>query len=214
EKAILATEVRELQTRLLSLSDERDKSLAILDEMRETLEGRLAVAEEVRKAAEEEKLQKEESARSSLAEVEAIMEDVVQESKVLQQDAEENSKLREFLMDRGRVVDSLQGEISVICQDVRLLKEKFDERVPLSKSVSSSQTTCILASSGSSSKSIASLAAEQALMSETTLEDPSVDVQSSKSSLQDEPTGADRKELLDDGWDFFDKESELYGKTL
>ncbi|KAJ0113387.1 hypothetical protein Patl1_03430 [Pistacia atlantica] len=214
EKAILATEARELQTRLLSLSDERDKSLAILDEMRETLEGRLAVAEEVRKAAEEEKLQKEESARSSLAEVEAIMENVVQESKVLQQDAEENSKLREFLMDRGRVVDSLQGEISVICQDVRLLKEKFDERVPLSKSVSSSQTTCILASSGSSSKSIASLAADQALMSETTPEDPSIDVQSSKSSLEDEPTGADRKELLDDGWDFFDKESELYGKTL
>ncbi|XP_031263787.1 uncharacterized protein LOC116122020 [Pistacia vera] len=214
EKAILATEVRELQTRLLSLSDERDKSLAILDEMRETLEGRLAVAEEVRKEAEEEKLRKEESARSSLAEVEAIMENVVQESKFLQQDAEENSKLREFLMDRGRVVDSLQGEISVICQDVGLLKEKFDERVPLSKSVSSSQTTCILASSGSSSKSIGSLAAEQALMSETTPEDPSIDVQSSKSSLEDEPTGADRKELLDDGWDFFDKESELYGKTL
>lgn len=33
EKAILATEVRELQCRLLSLSDERDKSLAILDEV-------------------------------------------------------------------------------------------------------------------------------------------------------------------------------------
>jgi hypothetical protein len=33
EKAILATEVRELQSRLLSVSDERDKSLAILDEV-------------------------------------------------------------------------------------------------------------------------------------------------------------------------------------
>ena len=33
EKAILATEVRELQSRLLSLSDERDKSLATLDEV-------------------------------------------------------------------------------------------------------------------------------------------------------------------------------------
>ena len=33
EKAILATEVRELQSRLLSLSEERDKSLAILDEV-------------------------------------------------------------------------------------------------------------------------------------------------------------------------------------
>ncbi|XWS46792.1 hypothetical protein CRYUN_Cryun14cG0098600 [Craigia yunnanensis] len=38
EKAILATEVRELQSCLLSLSEERDKSLAILDEMRQTLE--------------------------------------------------------------------------------------------------------------------------------------------------------------------------------
>lgn len=33
EKAILATEVRELQSRLLSLSDERVKALAILDEV-------------------------------------------------------------------------------------------------------------------------------------------------------------------------------------
>ena len=33
EKAILVTEVRELQSRVLSLSDERDKALAILDEV-------------------------------------------------------------------------------------------------------------------------------------------------------------------------------------
>lgn len=33
EKAILATELRELQSRVLSLSDERDKSLAVLDEV-------------------------------------------------------------------------------------------------------------------------------------------------------------------------------------
>ncbi|KAH9785946.1 ELKS/Rab6-interacting/CAST family protein [Citrus sinensis] len=108
ERAILATEARELQNRLLSLSEERDKSLAVLDEMRETLEARLAAAEDMRKEAEEEKFEKEESARASLAEQEVIMEKVVQESKLLQQQAEENSKLREFLMDRGRVVDSLQ----------------------------------------------------------------------------------------------------------
>lgn len=103
----------------------------------------------------------------------------------------------------------------MICQDVRLLKEKFDERVPLSKSWSSSQTTCILASSGCSSvKSIASPAAEQDLMSQRTLDDPSFDVQSSKRSFEDDRTGAARKDLLDDEWDFFDKESELYGKDL
>lgn len=33
EKAILATELKELQSRLSSLSGERDKSLAILDEV-------------------------------------------------------------------------------------------------------------------------------------------------------------------------------------
>ncbi|KAF2298662.1 hypothetical protein GH714_024594 [Hevea brasiliensis] len=149
EKAILSTEARELQARLISLSDERDKALAILDEeclymviviqMHQTLEVRLAAAEELRRTAEKQKLEKEESARNAYAEQEVIME-----------------KLREFLMDRGRVVDILQGEISVICQDVRLLKERFDEGVLLSKSITSSQTSCILASSGSSIKSVAS----------------------------------------------------------
>ncbi|PSR86053.1 Alpha-taxilin like [Actinidia chinensis var. chinensis] len=155
EKAILATEARELQSRLLSLSDERDRSLAILVEMHQTLEERFDATEKERKASEQEKMEKEESAKHALSEQELIMEKVVQESKMLKQEAEENSKLREFLMDRGRVVDMLQGEISVICQDVKLLKEKFDERVPLSKSLSSSQTTCILASSSSSLKSLA-----------------------------------------------------------
>ncbi|KAK1558521.1 hypothetical protein Q3G72_003316 [Acer saccharum] len=216
EKAILATEVRELQTRLLCLSEERDKSLAVLDQMRVTLEARLATAEEARKAAEQEKLEKEESARSFLAEQEAIMEKVVQESKFLQQEADENSKLREFLMDRGHVVDSLQGEISVICQDVRLLKEKFDECVPLSLSVSSSQTTCLLASSGSSMKSIASLVAEQVLASETPEEESPtpIRVQSPKSTLEDVTSGAERRKLMDDGWEIFDNDTELYSSAM
>ena len=33
EKSILATEVKELQTRLLGLSDEKDKSISVLDEV-------------------------------------------------------------------------------------------------------------------------------------------------------------------------------------
>ncbi|GKU86637.1 hypothetical protein SLEP1_g1137 [Rubroshorea leprosula] len=202
EKAILATEVRELQSRLFSLSEERDQSLAILDEMRQTLEARQAIAEEARKEAEQEKLKKKESAQNALAQQEAIMEKMVQKSKILQQEAEENSKLREFLMDRGRIVDSLQGEISVICQDVRLLKQKFDERVPLSKSISSSQTSCILASSGSSAKSVAS---EPEKISPT----PSVDGQSPKDRPEVDKDGADRKELFEDGWDFFEKDAEI-----
>ncbi|KAK4558464.1 hypothetical protein RGQ29_007984 [Quercus rubra] len=253
EKSILATEVRELQSRILSLADERDKSLAILNEMHQSLEARLSIAEEMRKAAEQERLDKEKSARKALAEQNAIMEKVLQESKILKEEAEENSKLREFLIDRGHIVDMLQGEISVICQDVSLLKEKFDDRVPLSKSVSSSQTSCILAASGTSVKSMVSglvpegtlassgssvksmasdmvsehslassgsslkseapvLVTKQGKSSETpkrTSPTPSVDSLSPRNRPEEEGTKADHQALLDDGWDFFDKDAEF-----
>ncbi|KAG8486827.1 hypothetical protein CXB51_020344 [Gossypium anomalum] len=213
EKAILVTEVKELENRLLSLSDERDKSLAILDEMRQTLEARQSAAQELMKAAEQEKLEKEESARNALAKQEAIMVKVVEESKILRQEAEENSKLREFLMDRGQIIDSLQGEISVICEDIRLLKQKFDDRIPLSKSISSSQTSCILASSGSSLKSrssdLGSGQWETTKTPEKISPTPSVDGQSPKSRSSDERSKADGKELSDDGWEIFDKDAEF-----
>ncbi|KAJ1405117.1 hypothetical protein SESBI_26059 [Sesbania bispinosa] len=212
EKAILATELKELQSRLSSLSDERDKSLAILEEMCQILETRLAAAETLRKAAEHEKLEKEESARKALVEQEAMMEKVAQESVRLQQEAEENSKLREFLMDRGRVVDMLQGEISVICQDIRLLKEKFDANLPLSKSFTSSQTSCILASSGSSHKTLQSdVGSEHSDPSEIhkTSSAASIESLSSKSGHEEERSKADHKALLDDGWDIFEKDAEL-----
>lgn len=62
-------------------------------QMRQSLEARLAAAEILRKAAEREMLEKEESARKALAEQEAMMEKVVQESARLQHEAEENSKV-------------------------------------------------------------------------------------------------------------------------
>lgn len=46
-----------------------------------------------------------------------------------------------------------RGEIAVICQDVKQLKEKFDQRLPLSRSLFSTQTSFLLASSNSSLKS-------------------------------------------------------------
>ncbi|XP_077231472.1 uncharacterized protein LOC143864333 isoform X2 [Tasmannia lanceolata] len=154
ERAILATEVRELQSRLINLSDARDKSLSIIDEMSRDLKSRLAVAKAEEEAAEQEKLEKEKSAREALTDQEFIMKNVVEESKKLQLEAEENAKLREFLMDRGLIVDILQGEIAVICEDVKSLKEKIDGRVPINKSPSSSQMSSILASSNMSLKSI------------------------------------------------------------
>ncbi|KAG2693619.1 hypothetical protein I3760_08G104600 [Carya illinoinensis] len=194
EKAILATEVRDLQSQLLSMSDERDRSLAILDEMHLTLEARVATAEELRKAAEQERIEKEESAQNALAIQEAIMQKVIQESKMLEDKAEENSRLREFLMDRGRIVDMLQGELSIICQDVRLLKEKFDDYVPLSQSFSSSQTSCILATT------------EREVYVKTEASDlvPEHRIEEERARAR-----AERQALLDEGWDFLDKDAEL-----
>lgn len=210
EKSILATEVRELQTRLFGLADEKDKSLAILDEMRGTLEARLAASEEERKAAEKEMLEKQETARVALAEQELVMEKVVQESKLLQQEAEENAKLRDFLMEKGRVVDEMQGEISVICQDVKLLKENFDKRVSLSKSLSIEQTSFRMASSTSSGKSMASDPATghmELLATPRKISQPSsVEGQTPKSNAGEEAVGSgatSREELLDGDWELF-----------
>ncbi|KAK9724246.1 hypothetical protein RND81_05G058200 [Saponaria officinalis] len=157
EKSILATEVKELQVRLLGLTDEKERSLSMLDEMRKSLEERLAIVEEQKRAAEKELFDKQEIAQRALADQELIMDKVVQESKLLQQEADENAKLRDFLVEKGRVVDVLQGEISIICQDVKLLKENFDNRLPLNKSLSLDQTSSRLQSSTSSVKSTASL---------------------------------------------------------
>ncbi|KAM6558611.1 hypothetical protein CsatA_027850 [Cannabis sativa] len=215
EKAILATEVRELESRLLCLSDEKDKSLTILDEMRKTLEARLAAAEDLKRAAEQEKLEREESARIFLAEQEEIMENVVQEAKLIAQAADNNSKLREFLMDRGRILDMLQGEISVICQDVSLLKEKFDKRLPLSMSVSSSQTSCKLASSGSSLRSISSVIIHEEDKSSKQPDDwslpPIIDVTATNGAEEDSVKKHDQNELSEDGWDIIkDAEAETW----
>ncbi|KAE9618448.1 hypothetical protein Lalb_Chr02g0142861 [Lupinus albus] len=230
EKAILATEMRELQSRLLNLSDERDKFLAILDEMRQILEARLAAAEEMRKAAEHEKLEKEESARKALAEQEAMIEKVVQESVRLQKEAEENSQVASvppssetisfhdfyFFLFFSAVTGVSDGpwadwEISVICQDIRLLKEKFDANIPLSKSFTSSQTSCILASSGLSQKAVASSVGSEHSDSSAILKiSPAASVASlsSESGHGEERTKAnDQKALLDDGWHIFEKDA-------
>ncbi|KAK9137178.1 hypothetical protein Sjap_007772 [Stephania japonica] len=211
EKSILATEARELQSRLLNLSDERDKSLAILDKMHQTLEARLVAAEEIRKVAEQEKLDKEESARRYFAEQQDLMEKVVQESKQLQLEAEENSKLREFLMDRGHIVDMLQGEIAVVCKDIKLLKEKCDNRVPLSESLCSSQTSCRLASSGLSNSS--KTLAEQPELSESTIQTapPSPTVDEPKTCTpKEQGFQASRKTFFDDDWEMFEDETAFH----
>ncbi|KAL9236030.1 hypothetical protein vseg_010743 [Gypsophila vaccaria] len=199
EKSILATEVKELQARLLGLADEKDRSLSMLDEMRKSLQERLAVVEEQKRAAEKETFDKQEIAQRALAEQELIMDKVVQESKLLQQEAEENAKLRDFLMEKGQVVDVLQGEISVICQDVKLLKENFDNRLTLNKSLSlpTDQTSCRLTSSNSSVKSAGSLKSLASMRSITSLNrtTSSRSSASSKSTTSLKSTASDASDL-------------------
>ncbi|KAL8234270.1 hypothetical protein R6Q59_020370 [Mikania micrantha] len=220
EKAILAAELKELQLRLFNLSDERTRSLGILDEMREALEIRLAAALDEIAAAKKQKIENERAARGALSHQESLMEKVVEESKKLKLEAEENSKLREFLMDRGHAIDILQGEISVKCQDVLLLKEKFDKGIPLSRSFSSSRTSSILASSGSSFKSVVTPIAFEPETYESLMK--SADMGDSfgfldRSSMSDVAPQSlkfleetvnsidDHKVLLEDGWEIFDK---------
>ncbi|CAA7398513.1 unnamed protein product [Spirodela intermedia] len=212
EKSILATEAKELQSRLLSLSAERHKTLATIEEIRQTLKARVDTAERERIEAEQEKYEKEETARRALGEQEAIMDRVVRESKKLHQEAEENSKLREFLMERGRLVDTLQGEISVICADVLLLKERVDHRMPLGRSPSSSQILTSLASSTSSSMSSAS---EKLLAGAVRSDDPrgeNLEGQGSKHLEEKLLSAGDHHQhsaLGDDDWEYFDRDSEL-----
>lgn len=133
EKAILTTEARELQSRLQRLSDERNKNLVIIEEIRQTLDERLVAAQQEIVEAEKEKIEKEAAAQALLDEQEKMMNSIVEESRRLQKEAEENLKLKEFLVERGQIVDMLQGEIAVICEDVSLLKRVVDERLSLSK---------------------------------------------------------------------------------
>ncbi|XP_020594505.1 uncharacterized protein LOC110034598 [Phalaenopsis equestris] len=85
---------------------------------------------------------------------------VAAESQKLDQEAEENSKLREFLMDRGHVVDALQGEIAIVCEDILSLKQRVEGRIPLTKSLMSSSSftkpPLLLSSSSSSGSSVKS----------------------------------------------------------
>ncbi|KAL1547276.1 hypothetical protein AAHA92_23774 [Salvia divinorum] len=200
EKAILATELRELHSRLRSLSDDRDQSLAYLDEMRQRLEVRLSAAENEIKSALLKKLEKEEVTRKCLIEQELIMEQVVQESKILRQHAEDNAKLHEFLVDRGQLADALQGEIAVICQDVKQLKEKFDQHLPLGKSLFSGQTSFLLASSTSSLRSLVPDQVEPL----ATKDDDQLNT-GNNTDHEDEPARVDCKSLAEDyGWELFD----------
>lgn len=121
---ILATETPVLRSSLAKLSV--DKAFCIINQMRQNLQGRVDLAKREREAAEKEKMRKEENARKVLSMEEALMAKVVQNSRELEKEAEINTKVREFLIDRGHIVDALQGGVAVLSEDVKLLKEQMN----------------------------------------------------------------------------------------
>ncbi|XP_048138932.1 uncharacterized protein LOC115730459 isoform X2 [Rhodamnia argentea] len=211
ERAILSTEAKELQSHLLRLLDERDKSLAIIVQMRQELEIRLSAAEDLKKVAEKEKLEKEATAGRALAEQQALLEKVLHESKLLHEEEEQNNKLRMFLMDHGHIVDALQGEIAVICRDVKSLKENFDRGVHLSKSVSSRNMS--RNTSSSSRSNLSGISTDTIPEQGKTLKIPNKigppntfdDIGlPSKRVIEEEEASVGQKELEDEGWELFE----------
>uniref|UniRef100_A0A0A9CT95 CUE domain-containing protein n=1 Tax=Arundo donax TaxID=35708 RepID=A0A0A9CT95_ARUDO len=161
EKSILTTEAHELQSRLQRLSDERNRYLVVIEEIRRALDERFVAAQQEIAAAEKEKSEKEATAQALLDEQEKMMNSIVEESRKLQKEAEENMKLKDFLVEQGQIVDTLQGEMALICEDVSLLKRVVDERLSLSKlqrstmsSLSSSLHSSLHRSGSSSGRTI------------------------------------------------------------
>ncbi|PTQ48382.1 hypothetical protein MARPO_0005s0053 [Marchantia polymorpha] len=131
EKAVLATEARELRSRVVQLKREKEKALAVLNEIKASLQARISKACQEREAAVAEKVLKEALARECLKKEEEFMAQVAQQSRDLHAETETCNKLRELLIESGNIVDALQGEVAVLCEDAEELKEEI-ERMSLS----------------------------------------------------------------------------------
>jgi hypothetical protein len=131
EKSILAKEAQELQTRLFNISEETKSFVVTIDEMHNTLQRRLAAVEAESAAAERAKLEREASAQKSLREQELSLEAAKNHSKRLEQQAQENAKLKQLLTDRGHAVDALHGEMIGIFDCITQLKLRVDKQLPV-----------------------------------------------------------------------------------
>lgn len=132
EKSVLSMEARELKSRLLETKAEQAKALSLLDSIRCSLSARLEKASQEKQYAIDETKMKVKKAEKLLASEQASAQKLAEKFKVLETEAETCKKLREFLIERGNIVDSLQGEMAVLCEDVLTFKEQVDEGIPLS----------------------------------------------------------------------------------
>ncbi|WVZ71294.1 hypothetical protein U9M48_019896 [Paspalum notatum var. saurae] len=124
EKSLLAALAQDLQSRLTKLSAERCEALAIVEEIKLELDARLATLTEEEAAAREQISQEEKIALLVRKEKETELGCILEESKMLQKEAEENLLLRDFLSGCGSTIDILEGEISSIHEKAVVLKER------------------------------------------------------------------------------------------
>ncbi|KAI5070222.1 hypothetical protein GOP47_0014565 [Adiantum capillus-veneris] len=134
ERSVLSMEARELRSRLLETQAEQERAMSLLDCVRCTLTERLQKAAQEKNSAIEEAKMKEECAKELLAQEEGCARTLVEDFKALETEAETCRKLREFLIERGNIVDSLQGEMAVLSEDILNFKKQVDEGIPLSAS--------------------------------------------------------------------------------
>lgn len=132
EKAVLSTEARELNSRLAQAKAEQTSALTIINDIQSILLARLEKATQESQAANEERKRKERHAQELLAIEQSSLEKVIHISSELDAEEEACTKLRDFLIDGGKIVDSLQGETAVLCEDVETFKKQVEEGILLS----------------------------------------------------------------------------------
>ncbi|KAJ3669254.1 hypothetical protein LUZ60_011204 [Juncus effusus] len=131
EKFTLENESKELCEKLINLSAQKDGYLSAINEINASLDGRLKAAIEEKERAKMEIDEKERAYLQIRKEKEIVLQELNKESVRLEKETEENKALRDLLLECGRKVDNLQGEISNINLEVISLKEKLNECIQL-----------------------------------------------------------------------------------
>ncbi|VAH35983.1 uncharacterized protein LOC119356277 isoform X1 [Triticum dicoccoides] len=122
ENCSLVALTQDLQSKLTKLAAQRNEALTAVQEIKFQLDARLATSMEEEAAAMEQIIQEDKLALLLRKEKEATMGSIMEESRKLQKEAEENILLREQLLDQGHIIDIMQGEIASIQARVSKLK--------------------------------------------------------------------------------------------
>ncbi|VAH51287.1 unnamed protein product [Triticum turgidum subsp. durum] len=122
ENCSLVALTQDLQSKLTKLAAQRNEALTAVQEIKFQQDARLATSLEEEATAMEQIIQEDKLALLVRKEKEATMGSIMEESRKLQKEAEENILLREQLLDQGHIIDIMQGEISSILARVSKLK--------------------------------------------------------------------------------------------